>query len=359
MKILLVAGGTGGHIWPAISFRDWIAVNYPDSTVRFVCGSRAIEEEIFSHAGIFPTVLPTEGSPLWGSLRTRIRRWKDLIRAIIISKKLIGDWKPDICVLFGGYVSFPVIFASFFASTPMIIHEQNAKAGKVTRFAASFGIPVCTGWENCLPLKKGKFTNVGVPVRRMKRLPPEDAWNKLGFGISLPPSPRILVLGGSLGSDPVYRIFREASLIKPFRDWSILLLGTGAGLEHEGPNLWILPREWDIGRLYSIADVVVARAGASTLSELIVFGLPSVIIPWRGASDDHQMENAMLFLKQGHGSIWEKDNGVLQNLGFMIDYEHKRTTLGQSISCPGKSYSNACEKLWNFVQKIVEGRGRN
>ena len=359
MKILLAAGGTGGHIWPAISFRDWISENHPDTTVRFVCGSRAIEKEIFSHVGLFPTVLPAEGSPLWGSLRTRVRRWKSLISAIAISKKLIGDWKPDICLLFGGYVSFPVIVASFLSSTPMMIHEQNAKAGKVTRLAASLGIPVCTGWESCLPLKNDKFISVGVPVRGMKHLPPEEAWNKLAFMAPLPSSPRILVLGGSLGSDPVYGIFREASRSKPFSDWSILLVGTGTVLEHEAPNLWMLPREWDIGRLYSIADVVVARAGASTLSELVVFGLPSVIIPWREASDDHQMENAMLFSKQGHGSIWEKDNGVLQNLGFMIDYEHKRTMLGQSISCPGKSDSDACEKLWKFVQKIVEGRGRN
>lgn len=359
MKILLASGGTGGHIWPSISFYDWVAENHPDSSVCFVCGSRAIEDEIFSHAGISPVVLPMEGSPLWGSLWARLKRWKNLISAVALSKKLIEDWKPDICVLFGGYVSFPVILASFLERTPLIIHEQNARAGKVTRFAAAAGVPVCSGWNSCLPLTEEKFSHVGVPVRRMEHLPPEEAWNKLSYGVSLPSSPRVLVLGGSLGSDPIYGIFRDACKKEPFSDWSILLVGAGKGITHESPNLWVLPREWDIGRLYSIADVVVGRAGASTLSELVVFGLPSVIIPWRGATDDHQLENAMLFSKQGHGSIWEIDNGVLETLSFMIDYEQKRSRPGQSIFSPGKSNSDACEKLWNFVQKNVEGRGRN
>lgn len=357
MKILLAAGGTGGHIWPAISFYDWVAEKHPDSSMRFVCGNREVEGEIFSHAGISPLVLPMEGSPLWGNLRTRIKRWKNLVGSAALSKRLIGDWKPDICVLFGGYVSFPVIMASLLSRTPLIIHEQNARAGKVTRFASKVAIPVCSGWDRCLPLSKEKFFNVGVPVRRLEHLSPEEAWNKLAFGIPLPPAPRILVVGGSLGSDPVYGVFRDACGRKPFSGWSILLVGTGREIVHETRNLWVLPREWKMGRLYSIADVVVGRGGASTLSELVVFGLPSVIIPWRGASDDHQMENAILFAEQGHGSIWEINNGVLQNLGFMINYEQKRTRLGQSILSPGRSSSEACEKLWNFIKKTSKGEG--
>ncbi len=357
MKILLAAGGTGGHIWPAISFYNWIAENHPDSTVRIVSGSREIEREIFSHAGISPHVLPMEGSPLWGNMRIRARRWMNLIGSVFLSVKLIRDWKPDICVLFGGYVSFPVILASIFCGTPLMIHEQNARAGKVTRFAAVVGIPICSGWAYCRPLAKGKFFNVGVPVRKMEHLQPEEAWNKLAFGISLPPSPRVLVLGGSLGSDPVYEIFRGASRSQPFCDWSILLVGARKERMHEFPNLWVLPKVWEIGWLYSIADVVVGRAGASTLSELVVFGLPSVVIPWRGASDDHQMENAMLFSEQGHGSIWENSNGILQNLGFMIDYEQKRAKLGQSIISLRRSKNDACDKLWLFVQKTSKGEG--
>lgn len=357
MKILLAAGGTGGHIWPAISFCNWIAEKHPESSVRIVSGNREIEGEIFSHAGISPIVLPMEGSPLWGNIQTRARRWMDLISSVFLTIKLIREWKPDICVLFGGYVSFPVILAAIFCKTPLMIHEQNARAGKVTRFAAAVGILVCSGWDHCPPLAKGKFFNVGIPVRQMEHLQPEEAWNKLSFGVPLPPSPRLLVLGGSLGSDPVYEIFRGASRSKPFSDWSILLVGAGKERMQESPNLWALPRVWEIGWLYSIADVVVGRAGASTLSELVVFGLPSVIIPWRGASDDHQMENAMLFSEQGHGSIWENNNGILQNLGFMIDYEQKRARTGQSIISPGISNNDSCEKLWFFVQKTSKGEG--
>ncbi|MDO9508577.1 MAG: UDP-N-acetylglucosamine--N-acetylmuramyl-(pentapeptide) pyrophosphoryl-undecaprenol N-acetylglucosamine transferase [Thermovirgaceae bacterium] len=358
MKILLAAGGTGGHIWPAISFAKWMVAKQPDSEVRFVCGSRPVEDSMFSHAGIKPFVLPMEGSPLWGSLRTKAQRWKGLLRSFHFSRKILKEWKPDVCLVFGGYISIPVILASLSNRTPVVLHEQNARAGKVTRFAVRLGIPVFSGWERCLPLSNCEFAHVGVPVRRMTCLPPGEAWNKLGFNMPLPPPPVILVLGGSLGSDPLADLFGDACSLKLFADWSILLVGTGMEVVRAAPNLWILPREWNIDLLYSLADVAVARAGASTLSELVVFGLPSVIIPWRGASDDHQMENAMIFCEQGHGSIWEIDNGVLQNLSFMIDYEHKRARLGQAIFGPKKN-SDVCEKLWNHVLHNAEGRGLN
>ena len=356
LKILLAAGGTGGHIWPSISFANWVLEKQPDAEVRFVCGNRPIEKSMFSHAGIEPVVLPMEGSPLWGSFRKRAERWKGLLRSIYISRKILKEWKPDVCIAFGGYLSLPVILASKMARTPVLLHEQNARAGRVTRIAVRLGIPILSGWERCLPLSSNEFSHVGVPVRRMICLPPEEAWKRLGFKIPVPPKPIILVLGGSLGSDPLAGLFKSACSMKPFAGWSILLLGTGTQIVQETPNLWILPREWDIGLLYSLSDVAVARGGSSTLAELIVFGLPSVIIPWREAADDHQMENAMVFSEKGHGSIWEIDNGVLQNLGFMIDYEQKRARLGHNSSCPKKN-SDVCEKLWEHVLQNAEGRG--
>ncbi|HPD96944.1 MAG TPA: UDP-N-acetylglucosamine--N-acetylmuramyl-(pentapeptide) pyrophosphoryl-undecaprenol N-acetylglucosamine transferase [Synergistales bacterium] len=358
MKVLLVAGGTGGHIWPAIAFALWLNEKNSGNDTRFACGSRSLEREIFAHEGIEPLFLPIEGSPLWGDLRTRFSRWRGMWKSFWISAGLLREWEPDVCILFGGYVSFPVIIASLVTGTPFVVHEQNARAGRVTRTASLAGSPVFSGWKECLPLGEGKFVRSGIPVRSMTRMAPEIAWRKLGHYEEVPPSPRVLVLGGSLGSDPVSQIFAEASTMEPFSGWSIIQVSAVKEPVKRGVNHWILPREWDVGLLYSLADVVVSRAGASTLAEIVEFGLPSVIIPWRGAADDHQFENARLFKEQGHGSIWEINNGLLPNLGFMIDYELKRARPGQE-TCPESGNFESCEILWRYVQQYAEGRGRN
>jgi UDP-N-acetylglucosamine--N-acetylmuramyl-(pentapeptide) pyrophosphoryl-undecaprenol N-acetylglucosamine transferase len=242
---------------------------------------------------------------------------------------------------------------------PILLHEPNAKAGRVTCIAAKARIPVCTGWEVCEPLPSGGFTPVGVPIRNLRRLPPEDAWKLLGYDLDLPPSPRVLVLGGSLGSDPMTVLFSKVSAEKPFCSRNFLVVGSSERAVRASGNLWLLPREWEIDLLYSIADGVVSRAGASTLAELVAFGLPSVIIPWRGAADDHQEHNARVFSEKGFGSIWEIDNGIHENLAFMIDYELKRARLGQAFAFSRNRNHGACEKIWDLVQQTVEGRGRN
>jgi len=359
MKVLLAAGGTGGHIWPAIAFSEWLKKSAPGNPTAFICGSRPLEGEMFAHEGIEPLILPIEGSPLWGDLGTRFSRWGGMSRSFWISTVFLRKWKPDVCILFGGYVSFPVIIASLATGTPFVIHEQNARAGRVTRTASLTGSPVFSGWKECLPLGAGKFVHTGIPVRPMTLSTPEEAWRKLGHNEEVPPSPRVLVLGGSLGSDPISDIFSNASTMEPFSGWSIIQVSAVREPLKKGGNHWVLPREWDVGLLYSLADVAVSRAGASTLAELVEFGLPSVIIPWRGSADDHQYENARLFNEQGYGSIWEISNGLLQNLGFMIDYELKRARPGQFSACPESGNFGSCEKLWRYVQQYAEGRGRN
>ena len=359
MRILIAAGGTGGHIWPAISFRNWVQEQDPDSHVFFVCGNRGVEREIYIHENIDPVFLPMEGSPLSGDISEKVSRSYDLCRSFTISRDLIRSKRPDICLVFGGYISFPVIMASLLAGIPVVLHEQNARAGKVTRICRILGIRICTGWERCIPLAEKDFLPVGVPVRDMDLMEPEQAWKMLGFAEDLPPSPRCLVLGGSLGSDPLTDLAKGMCSNEQFRDLNFLVVGQSDPFRKIERNLWLIPKEWKVNLLYSLADIVIARAGSSTLSELVAFNLPSVIIPWRNASDDHQMENAILFAEKGFGSIWEIDNGILENLAFMIDYELKRARLGQAFAFSRNRNHGACEKIWDLVQQTVEGRGRN
>ena len=166
-KLFFVAGGTGGHIFPAISLGQWIEEREMKNVkIEYICGSRPLEWEIFSQNNIAPTVLPIEGSPL-GVLKAGkvIRRLGSLFSAFLQSVSLIREDRPDVCVLFGGFVSFPPMLACLLHRIPLVIHEQNSVAGKVTRLAKKFGIPVLSGWQECRPLEKDQFNYVGIPIR--------------------------------------------------------------------------------------------------------------------------------------------------------------------------------------------------
>ena len=359
MRILIAAGGTGGHIWPALSFHEWIVRERVPSETLFLSGSRELERALYAFAGVSPVVLPIAGSPLWGPPGTRISRSIGLARSLRVALRVVKDFSPDICLLFGGYVSVAAMAASRLQRLPLLLHEQNARAGRVTSLAARIGIPICSGWEVCEPLPASRYFHVGIPVRRMRRLSPREAWERLGFGLDLPPSPRVLVLGGSIGSDPLAGLFREISGEGSFRDYSIFVVGSSDDPVRVTDNLLFLPRLWEIDLLYSIADVVVSRAGASTLAELVAFGLPSVIIPWRAAADDHQAFNARVFAQKGFGTVWDYGGDTHERLSFMIDYELKKAGLGQASPFPGMQTSDASEKIWVLLQQIAEGRGRN
>ena len=131
-------GGTGA-IWPAISFGRWIAENKPDVSVSYICGSRPLELEIYAAAGIEPHCLNIDGSPFSGSGIERLKRAWGQVAALRESASFIRSESPDFVLLFGGYVTFPVLLASRMLKAPSAIHEQNAYAGKVTRIASLMG----------------------------------------------------------------------------------------------------------------------------------------------------------------------------------------------------------------------------
>ena len=165
-KIILAAGGTGGHIWPALSFGAWINKNHAECEVRYVCGSRPLEREIYAAAKAEPVVLPVDGSPLAGrGAGQKLARMRALLASYGRASSLVKDFRPDAALVFGGYLSLPVIMACRRAGVRCALHEQNARAGKVTRLASKLGMEIYSGWSECEPLPKKKFIRTGVPVR--------------------------------------------------------------------------------------------------------------------------------------------------------------------------------------------------
>jgi UDP-N-acetylglucosamine--N-acetylmuramyl-(pentapeptide) pyrophosphoryl-undecaprenol N-acetylglucosamine transferase len=345
-KLLLTAGGTGGHIWPAISFGTWLAKSKPNISVEYICGKRPLEKEIYESADIDPLMVSMKGSPFSGSSIERVHRVHDIFTAFGEAKAIVKKFSPDACLLFGGYISFPVLAACRLLRVPTAVQEQNAYAGKVTRLAAMTGSVIFSGWKDCAPLKFGSYTKTGVPVRHFKKMDSEQAWKELGLPGRMPDGPKIVVFTGSLGSTPVKDMVKEIASREAFGDWTFLLPAIATATDKISENVYLLPKIWNAAPLFNIADMAVTRAGGSSLTEAGTAGVPVLIVPWRGAADDHQFHNAVAFASENAALIWDGSGQdifaeKLLQLKMLADKQMQKTS--------SKLYNNAeriCADLW-------------
>ena len=346
-KLLLVAGGTGGHILPAISFGQWIGKNKPEVSVSYICGRRPLEMEIYSSAGIEPYKLQIEGSPFSGRGLDKVKRTYGQLSALKESVSFLRFSSPDCVLLFGGYVSFPMLMACKILRIPFAVHEQNAYAGKVSRIASKMGAEIYTGWRECLPLDTSKYTRIGVPVREFPKISPVDAWKELGLPGELPKGPRLLVFSGSLGSASIKDLVIDVSTERDFTGWTFILPAISEKAEKVKENVFLLPKVWKTELLYSLADMATVRGGGSTLTEVAVLGIPSLVIPWEGAADNHQYYNAVSFSSENRAIIWDgrgTGKDFAKNLIRLYDIHLDKNNKEQ-----GKQYNSAgqiCRDLW-------------
>ncbi|MDL2263374.1 UDP-N-acetylglucosamine--N-acetylmuramyl-(pentapeptide) pyrophosphoryl-undecaprenol N-acetylglucosamine transferase [Synergistaceae bacterium OttesenSCG-928-I11] len=357
-RLLLVAGGTGGHIFPALSFGAWLSEAHPEVDVAYMCGSREMERDIYRSAGVEPFVLSASGSPLGAPKGRKISRFRELFASFGEAKRYLRDFSPEMCVTFGGYVSAPVLLFARIGKRRVIAHEQNAYAGRITRLAAHIGVPVASGWEECEPLKRGTYTHTGIPVRRFRRMEKRDAWRELGIPAEMSGCPTVLAMTGSLGSDSIRSVLSSACRDEKMRGWAFLVVGADGDVpERLAGNLFLLPKRWDASPFFSAADIAITRGGASTLSEVAVMDLPGIVIPWRGAVSDHQMKNARCFAADPRHAIWDEKTEQIDDLVKKLNdlYRSFPVKPGAIDKKMYNAAENACEQLWNLLISFKKG----
>ena len=295
MRVFLVAGGTGGHIFPAIAFGQWLNREKNISSVYYICGNRSLELEIYRYSEIEPLILPTEGSPFGTpGIIKKISRTFDIVKSCIYMFSLVRKVKPDVCFLFGGYVSFPALIACSVAGIPVVVHEQNAAAGRVVRFSEMIGKLVVRSWDN-------EVTS-NVPVRRFVLHDRQIAFEKLGIGSRWINSGIVGILGGSLTSKSLVKIL--FSMAESFPEVLFLILSEKE--ETRAENILFVGRQWDMNPIFSIVNLIICRGGASTLAELEAYNISSIVIPWEKSSDNHQVANALKFTEITGNYIWRE-----------------------------------------------------
>jgi UDP-N-acetylglucosamine--N-acetylmuramyl-(pentapeptide) pyrophosphoryl-undecaprenol N-acetylglucosamine transferase len=358
--MMLVAGGTGGHILPAIAFGDWICREKPKINVSYVSGSRAVELEIYRYSRIEPFVLSASGSPMGISGMRRFKRFAELAASFFQANHLMKKLSPDICVLFGGYISMPALFAGKMRGICSVLHEQNARAGRVTRIAARLRVPIASGWKDCEPLSDSRYIKVGVPIRRLKSMMKNEARLFLGVNDDDERTPLVTVMTGSLGSEKLLEVISDLTKLDEFSSWRFLIIDSGINISQSaGKNVTRMPRMWDISALYAASDLLITRGGASTLSEIEALGIPSVVAPWRKASDDHQMKNAHAVTSEKI-EIWDEEEDSLMDLSYKLQRLYTNYCCGNRYT--GNLLYNACEtgekncrRLWEFIAGFMRG----
>ncbi|MBR1418604.1 MAG: UDP-N-acetylglucosamine--N-acetylmuramyl-(pentapeptide) pyrophosphoryl-undecaprenol N-acetylglucosamine transferase [Synergistaceae bacterium] len=319
-RVLIVSGGTGGHIFPAAVFGKWLEDN-KQAEIFYMCGSRALELEIYKSLNIKPYKLSLSGSPLGSRSPVKIlKRLYELLKSFYEALKIINKMRPDYIFLFGGYISFMPLVIAKLKHVKLIVHEQNAAAGRVTRIAAKLGVPIAAGWQECFGVEKIKFITAGIPVREPVRYSRGEAIKKLNIPAEtanklLKANIKIIgVAGGSLGS---------RSLMNKIFDAAKELSAASQSLEHEyyflmlgdAPkdydlnlnNIYFTGRQWDMNPFYSLCDALICRAGGSTLAEALTWHIPAISVPWPGAAENHQVRNANCFYDLGGGLVYHED----------------------------------------------------
>ena len=295
-NVLIMAGGTGGHVFPALACaREFKARGY---AVHWLGTPRGIENELVPAAGLPLHLIQVSGLRGKGKL-SLLKAPFQLVRALLQARKVMRELQP-VCVLgMGGYVTGPGGLAARLNGAPLVIHEQNAVAGTANRSLAPFAQRVCEAFPNTFG-KSDKLRTTGNPVREELFLEtPRDALAGR--------KPRLLVLGGSLGAEPLNKLL-PAALAKLPAELRPQVFHQ-AGKQHDqvtaeryreaAVEAEVAPFIKDMARAYAWADLVICRAGALTVSELAAAGLPSFLVPLPHAIDDHQTRNADYLAKEG------------------------------------------------------------
>ncbi len=306
-KILFAAGGTGGHINPALAVAGYIRENYPDAQILFAGTPNKMEAKLVPAAGFDFTTIEISGFQRDFSIqgiKDNISTIFKLIRSLPRAKAIIRDFQPDVVIGFGGYVSGPVVRAAAKLGVPTAVHEQNAFPGVTNKLLAKQvdRVMVTTKAAEGYFDAKNPVTVTGLPVRgEMLRADREISRAELGINDD---TPLILSMGGSLGALAINKAVKELILNRYESKKCAFLHATGSNgvtmiedlnskIDMDA-NSHVMLREYitDMDRCMAAADLVVCRAGASTLSELQVMGKASILVPYPYASENHQYFNA-------------------------------------------------------------------
>ena len=362
-KAIVSGGGTGGHIFPAIAIADEIKRRNPDAEILFVGATGKMEMEKVPAAGYKIEGLEIVGLKRKLALSNFLLPFK-IIKSVLKARKIVKKFNPEVVVGVGGYASGPTLKAASMLGYPTALQEQNAFAGKTNKLLAKKAKVICVAYEGLEKVfPKESIVMTGNPTRKdmVETAGKEkEGYDFYGFDSN---KKTLLIIGGSLGA----RTLNESVVehLQSLKDSGIQVLWQYGKLYHD--KLQEQLKDVDMGSVkmvqfitrmdlaYAIADVVISRAGAISVSELCLVHKPTILVPSPNVAEDHQTKNAMALVSK-EAAVLVKDVEAKEKLipAFLelIDDEGKCDLLRKNIAELGKP--NATVSIVNELEKIAK-----
>jgi UDP-N-acetylglucosamine--N-acetylmuramyl-(pentapeptide) pyrophosphoryl-undecaprenol N-acetylglucosamine transferase len=304
-RAIFTGGGTGGHLFPGLAVVEELRDRFPDFTPLFVGSERGIEKRILKEAGLRHQSLPIRSS---SDLRyAPISFLKSYWQSKQLAAKTLKEFKPDVVIGLGGFASVPVVRAAQAMRIPTLLLEQNTVLGRANKWLMNRATKVCHSFEESVPTRAdlNKHVVTGNPVRK-------EVQTLLARKMKFATLQTILILGGSQGAQPVNRMW--LSVVKEMGaelDSLQIIHQTGEldcvmireEYRQRGFSSITEPFFEVLPTLYRQADLVISRAGATTLAEIACAGIPAILIPYPHSVGDHQQKNAELFAASGAAKV--------------------------------------------------------
>lgn len=341
LRIIVSGGGTGGHIFPAVSIANAIKELYPDTEILFIGAEGRMEMQRVPAAGYKIIGLPVAGFDRKHLLKN-ISVLIKLFRSQLMARKIIKDFNPHAAVGVGGYASGPTLKMAGMMGIPTLIQEQNSYAGVTNKLLAQKAEKICVAYEGMERFfDKDKIILTGNPVRQgllSKNISREEAIRSFGLA---PEKKTILIVGGSLGARTInncmmqgFDKIKESGVQFIWQTGKIYINEAKQAVKAYGelPMLHVTDFISDMAAAYSAADVVISRAGAGSISEFCLLGKPVILVPSPNVAEDHQTKNALALVNK-NAALYIKDNEATQKLlDTAIETVHKPDLLKELSS---------------------------
>lgn len=371
MKVIFTCGGTAGHVNPALALAGYLREKDPQTAILFVGTPDGIEKKLVAKAGYDYDAVEVSGFSRrlsWESLCDNVVTVKNLLTAPARAKAIIRGFQPDLVVGTGGYASYPIVKCAAGMGIPTAVHESNIVPGLTTKMLEKFADRIMVGFEDCRAhySHPEKIVVTGTPVRRdFFALDRAQARKELGLTDD---RPLLVSFWGSLGAstmnEKMLDFFAcEVAEGQPFHHihavgssgWEKMQQELSRRGLSDRPGLDVREYIYDMATVMAAADLVLSRAGASTVSELTALGKPAVMVPSPYVTNDHQNKNASILARHGGAAVMAEDTLTGERLyqvsrDILLD-EAKREEMSRGMAALG--IRDATERLYTTVTDLL------
>lgn len=356
MRIIFSAGGTGGHLYPALALADYIETVDPKTEILFVGSKHRIEatkvpEYNYEFVGL-DIKTPS------GSVMRKIKGYYDVFSNIKKCEKMIKDFNPDIVIGFGGYTSYSIMRAAINNNIPTVLHEQNSIIGKSNQVLGRKVDALVTAYDDIKnQVENEHIYNLGNPTSY--HVMQSHAANLEDYGLD-PNLKTVLVVMGSQGSQTIDNVMNQLLSEIGEIDYQIIYISGSSYYEKHldydyGPNIKIIGYENKLTSLIQASDLIVSRSGASALTEIITANKPSILIPSIHVTNNHQYYNSLSLVESGASVLCEENDQLLLNLSVTMDsLIHDSMKLEEMVENTKKyNYQDSAKNIYQIMKQIV------